>query len=270
MNYKTRQPFPHAAYVEGQRNFTHFDRSLTSGLTDDIISSPGDFLYIDQASTGVVSVELNMRQGGPLAPILLAAGGSIDCDFSSIKLTATAQLNKTVRVVVGNGATIKGGANVNASNMSVSVVDGGLSRTLAELAFLGTAYVPAVAGQLSQAQLWNPAASGKRLYVKSCSFSAGTAQLWQMARYSSELGTAGGAAMNKYLASTVAAVGLIKQNTVVAATFTQGGPAYFAAVNTPQVITFEEPVVVPEGQGFLLYGSVANSTITANFEWYEQ
>lgn len=165
MNYKTRQPFPHAAYVEGQRNFTYFDRSLTSGMTDVVIESPGDFLYIDQASTGVVSVELNMRQGGTLAPILLAAGGSIECDFASIKLNATAQLNKSVRVIVGNGARIKGGATVNATSELITTVPGQKAISNNGKAFMTYTGKGASVGNFSQVSVHNPSTSSTTCYV---------------------------------------------------------------------------------------------------------
>lgn len=269
MNYKTRQPFPHTAYVEGQRNFTYFDRSLTSGLTDIVIESPGDFLYIDQASTGVVSVELNMRQGGTLAPILLAAGGSIECDFASIKINATAQLNKTVRVIVGNGARIKGGANVNADSMSISVVDGGLARTVAGIAFVGMASQAAVAAQLPQAQIWNPGTTGKNVYVERLSFSSATAQGLQLGYHNAAYTSASTDALNKYLGQAIGAAQMrVMAN--AAAQFTAYGPAYLVAANTPFTVEFAEPVLVSPGTGFCVFGGTANTNLVTNFEWYEK
>jgi len=269
VNYKTRQPFPHAAYVEGQRNFTYFDRSLTSGLTDVVIESPGDFLYIDQASTGVISVELNMRQGGTLAPILLAAGGSIECDFASVKLTASAQLNKTIRVIIGNGARIKGGANVNADSMSVSVVDGGLARTVERSAFMGTAPASAVAAQYAQTQLWNPAASGKNLFLTSVSCSSTTASTIQFADYSAALATGSPAYMNKYLNSSVG-VGNPRYTTSATFFVVNTGPSYSIAANSVLKIDFSEPVMIPQGRGFNVFSGTANANLISNFEWHEK
>lgn len=268
MNYKTRQPFPHAAYVEGQRNFTYFDRSLTSGLTDEIISSPGDFLYIDQASTGVVSVELNMRQGGTLAPILLAAGGSIECDFASIKLTASAQLNKAIRIIVGNGARIKGGANVNASSMSVSVVDGGLARSLAAQSFLGDAFAAAVAGQSSNVQLWNPSAT-KNLYLERMSISVSVADTVVLGYHNAAYATDYLQYVNKYLGGENP-VGKCRKENVVTSRYTAFGNAFFLSANSPYTVEFREPIMVPQNFGFIAVTSNYNVGLLANFEWYEQ
>ena len=270
MNYKTRQPFPHAAYVEGQRNFTYFDRSLTSGLTDVVIESPGDFLYIDQASTGVVSVELNMRQGGTLAPILLAAGGSIECDFASIKLTASAQLNKTVRVVVGNGARIKGGANVNASSMSVSVVDGGLARTMAQQCYTGFASKGAVAANLSLNQIWNPSTSGKNLFLESCLIMSPTAQVVSHGGYNAAYTTLGSTPMNKKIGGSGASVAQMRIQANATALYTVQGLTLYIKAAESFIWRFIEPVFIPPGYGYIVYGGQPNSDLTTSFEWYEE
>ena len=269
MNYKTRQPFPHAAYVEGQRNFTYFDRSLTSGLTDEIISSPGDFLYIDQASTGVVSIELNMRQGGTLAPILLAAGGSIECDFASIKLNATAQLNKTVRVIVGNGARIKGGANVNASSMTVSVVDGGLKRTNDGQAFAGQVYSAASAAKYSHSQLWNPAANTKAVVVKkiyaSCTVATGISILAATAALAT-LQTGG---LNKLRPSGAAPTGLLYADANAAAIGAGYLANYSISAGLVCVTELTEPVILNPGSGINVLCGTLNQAFTTSFEWLE-
>ena len=270
MNYKTRQPFPHAAYVEGQRNFTYFDRSLTSGLTDVVIESPGDFLYIDQASTGVVSVELNMRQGGTLAPILLAAGGSIECDFASIKLTASAQLNKSVRIIVGNGAKIKGGANVNASSMSVSVVDGGLVTTEANQAFMRAALPSSPAGNFAHAQLWNPSASGKVLLLKKMLLAAPSVpQYIYGGSHNVELTTDVGNGFSKLIGGANG-VGNVNTQSNAAALVTNQFFATYLDAGVPFQFTFAEPVEIPAGYGFNLYPGSYNTTIGVTFEWLEK
>lgn len=271
MNYKTRQPFPHAAYVEGQRNFTYFDRSLTSGLTDEIISSPGDFLYIDQASTGVVSVELNMRQGGTLAPILLAAGGSIECDFSSVKLTASAQLNKTVRIIVGNGARIKGGANVNADSSSIQFVDGGLLRTVSNQAFLGCISLSANASAYPHSQLWNPENSGKNVFVESVRFSSEVAQLIGLGTSSAAISSNAGTVpiTSKYFGQAIGAT-QIRYQAALTDLRTKVAGYYLVGASVLADVQLREPILLAPGQGLLAYGTVANSGITASFEWFEQ
>lgn len=269
MNYKTRQPFPHAAYVEGQRNFTYFDRSLTSGLTDVVIESPGDFLYIDQASTGVVSVELNMRQGGTLAPILLAAGGSIECDFASIKLNATAQLNKSVRIIVGNGARIKGGATVEPESGVVSAVNGGYVYSLNEQAYGGSLFPGAVAANSSHVQLWNPANSGKNFYCSQVRFNSNIAGQINISYYNAAYTTTGGVVIPKKLGGA-ASVALINSQHSAALLQTAIHSQYNTAANQLVQLDFAEPFIIPPGKALCVINQVQNAALSANFDWVEK
>lgn len=274
MNYKTRQPFLHAAYVEGQRNFTYFDRSLTSGLTDVVIESPGDFLYIDQASTGVVSVELNMRQGGTLAPILLAAGGSIECDFSSIKINAVAQLGKTVRVVVGNGVRIKSGGTVNPSSNMVSVVDGGRQRTENQKAFASVNYRGAVAGQLPHVQLWNPATNTANLFIEKIAFASTTACSAHFRTSSAALANSSGSSVaanlaNKRMGGT-ASVAQIRNETSAAQLGDETLMGFYLAASVPLNYELREPIMVPPGKGFIVSSNYANVDLLASIEFFEE
>lgn len=272
MNYKTRQPFPHAAYVEGQRNFTCYDRSLTSGLTDVIINSPGDFLYIDQASTGVVSLELNMRQGGTLAPILLAAGGSIECDFASIKINASAQLNKTVRVVVGNGARIKSGGTVAPSSQTVQTVDGSRVLTDADKAHFGYAYAPAVAGQYGHAQLWNPATSGKNVYIDKLEIASPTTGYLFLASSTAAalnpMGTTANA-LSKRIGGTASVAQLRFENAAVYLSSVAIWLHYETA-NVPKDVPLSTPVLLRPGYGLIVATGAVNQAVTANFSTWEE
>lgn len=271
MNYKTRQPFPHVAYVEGQRNFTYFDRSLTSGLTDVVIESPGDFLYIDQASTGAVSVELNMRQGGTLAPILLAAGGSIECDFASIKINAAAQLNKTIRVIVGNGARIKGGAVVNASSQIIQVINGGPVTALANKGFAGYAYSAASAAKYSHAQVFNPAGSGKNAFVEALlitSYISGL-HIWATHNVAASNLMAASTMGNKNAAGANSSSKLRYEENAVQLFTAVHGAAYISA-NTTLQIPLQTPVCLPPGYGLTVIPSTANAAVAASFNVIEE
>ena len=270
MNYKTRQPFPHAAYVEGQRNFTYFDRSLTSGLTDVVIESPGDFLYVDQASTGVVSIELNMRQGGTLAPILLAAGGSIECDFSSFKLNATAQLNKSVRLIVGNGARIKGGANVNAESQTIGVVDGSLQRVLQNQSFWGFAYCQAVAAKYSTVQLLNPTDSGKNVYVESLLGFVTALSGIVIGKFNTVLAVDTGAAYPKKLDGSVGVAQCRREAQAAPPAISSSYDFLGSGTLMPPPLKLSAPIYLPPGYGLAAYATTVNVDLTMNFEWYEK
>lgn len=271
MTYKGRSPFPSAAFVETQRNFTYFDKSLTSGLTDVIIESPGDFLYIDQASTGVVRVELNMRQGGSLAPITLAAGGSIECDFSSVKLTADAQLNKSIRIVVANGARIKGGANVNPSSQTVQVVSGAQVLSQAGKGFGGYSYCAGVAAQYAHAQLFNPVGSGKNTSVEKVSitnYGAGLV-IWGLHNVAAA-SLMSASYMGNKLASGAYSVSRLRYEANVAQLITWVIGVRYIPANTTHDIEFKTPIALPPGYGFSVINNIVNTAITASFDVIEE
>lgn len=269
MNYKTRQPFPHAAYVEGQRNFTYFDRSLTSGLTDEIISSPGDFLYIDQVSTGVVSVELNMRQGGALAPIKLAAGGSIECDFASIKINATAQLGKIIRVIIGNGARIKSGGTVNSESNIITAVDGARVRTDEESAFIAYSGQPAVVGQYSRYQLFNPASNDKNVYVERLKVLAGASQVISICAYSTQLANGAGYAVNKKIGAP-ASTAFLRTETNATSSYDAIVGIMATTATASDEFSPVEPYCLPPGKGLMLMSQSVNTSLYGTFEFFEK
>lgn len=274
MSYRTRADMFKADFVAGQSPFQSTgDISLSTAITDQILPLKGDFLYIDQASTGSVYVELNAKQGGTLAPVLLAAGGSIeipDGGFDSIKINAAAQLNKSVRIIVGNGARIKGGANVNAASMSVSVVDGGLARTLAEKCFMSYASVGAVAAKYSHNQLWNPAGSGKNLFLKSLWAMSSTAQAVTHGYYSTALATSGNTPINKKLGSTIAAVGQTRTENNIATLYTGQGMSHYIKAADAYPVKFEEHFLIPPGYGYVTLAGTLNTDLTTAYEWYEE
>jgi hypothetical protein len=269
MTYKGRAPFQSAAFTETQRNFTYFDKSLSTALTDVVIESPGDFLYIDQASTGVVRVELNMRQGGSLAPITLAAGGSIECDFSSVKITADAQLNKSVRIVIGNGARIKGGANVNASSMSVSVVDGGKLRTQGNQAFMGSGYMAATAAAYSHVQIWNPSTSGKNVYVEKLLCGLGVAGSISIARHNAAISTLTGSLLSKYSGGADSAC-QIRTEANAAALYSGTFAALYLPATTAYNLELAEPILLTPGKGLIFINQTVNRDLAVCPEVFEE
>ena len=272
MGYRTRSEMFKADFAAGQSPFQSTgDISLTTAITDQILPLKGDFLYIDQASTGSVYVELNAKQGGTLAPVLLAAGGSIeipDGGFNSIKINAVAQLNKYVRIIVGNGARIKGGANVNASSMSVSVVDGGLLRTQDNSAFIGYSAAGALAANYTQVQLWNPAGSGKRLVVEKissfCSVAASMSVGYHTAAYANVIGNA--ASKSVAGAASVAEMRYMQG----AATYTGAWFSKQTPANTTTPEELREPIIIPPGYGLVVRNTTVNQDLGAYFEFFEQ
>ena len=270
MNYRTRDPMINADFARGQAPFQSTgDISLSSAITDSIFSLPGDFLYVDQASTGFVSIELNAEQGGTLAPVLLGAGGKIECPFKSFKITAAAQLGKTVRILVGNGARISGGANVNASSLVVTAVDGAKVRSDQGNAFIGYGGKAAVAAQYAHFQLFNPVASTKTVYVERVKVLQGASQTIGICSYSTALSGNAGGAPNKKIGGAVSTAQMRSQaNATSLITDYLGIMATTASLS--DAFTPIEPYALTPGKGILMVSQSVNTDVYGIFEFFEE
>lgn len=109
-----------ASQARGLRNIARYDLDLTAGLVDVIIRSPGTLLYLDRVTTGYAAVELNAGQSGALDPLTLVSGDSVECPFETLKLNAPAQSGKTLRLLICNGVSVRGGNGIAAAGGSVS------------------------------------------------------------------------------------------------------------------------------------------------------
>lgn len=158
--------------------------------------------------------------------------------------------------------------NSTSINGIVNTVDGALSRTLANQAFLSYLSSGPVAAQYPHCQMWNPPASGRNLYIESLLVSSGTAGIVYIADHNAALPTAG-SVFSKYSGSA-AGVGLAKTTTNAALQYVAMATAFYVGVNVPQVINFREPLLIPPGRGLNVLGGAVNAGLLANFEWYEQ
>lgn len=274
MGYRTRSDMFKADFAAGQSPFQSTgDISLSTAITDQILPLKGDFLYIDQASTGSVYVELNAKQGGTLAPVLLAAGGSIeipDGGFDSIKINAAAQLNKSIRIIVGNGARIKSGGTVNPASNVVMTVNGARTRTDGDRAFASYQGQGALAGNYSHLQLFNPVGSGKTIYVEKVICKSTVAASTIVGSYSTALSVSLGTAPSKKIGSSTASVGQlrIQTNATQLITNTYGVVAVTASIDSPYDMS--APFALPPGNGLILVPTVVNQAVYGNIEWYEE
>lgn len=249
--------------------FQHIDIALDVATANRIVNISGDFLYLDASSTGQVTLELNNQYNDASAPFYASPGFGLNALFKQIKLSWVAQPGKKVRIMYSTGDRVVP-TNSTTVNGYVNTVDGGLSRTLAGIVFLGNSNLAAVAGQYSHVQLWNPATSQVSLYVEALSLSSAVAGAIGVGKNVTALPTAGQISMNKYLGGAVAA-GLLKITNNAVQQYVPGfGLSYTLAAGIAQVINFREPIVVPPGNGLVCFAGAVNTDLTACFEWYEQ
>jgi hypothetical protein len=248
--------------------FQYVDIALDVASSDQIFNVSGDFLYCDAATTGVAELELNNQYNDSAAPFTLQQGFALECLFKQIKLSWTAQPGKKIRLLYSTGARIVP-TNIGAIVGTVSVVNGALQRTLDNQAFMCYIQAPAAAAQYPECQLWNPAGSGKKVYVESMTISTPTAQAVQIGYYNAQLAVAGPGVLNKSLGGGVGGA-LARYTTDAAVLLTAGGPVFNLAANAVQVINFTEPVYIPPGRGFNVSGLTVLTVLNCNFEWFEQ
>lgn len=168
------------------------------------------------------------------------------------------------KVVVGNG-------QIDDSTVSgvVQVVDGGKARTLAGIACAGYTAASAVAAQYAQLQLWNPAASGKRLIVEGVTLIAANAAQAALLVFNNVVLPNNSAGYSK-LTSGPAPVAVPQWGTTAAAAAALALFATSAPVNTSPAFKLNEPIVVRAGYSLMMYSTVPNAYMGATFEWYEE
>jgi hypothetical protein len=171
------------------------------------------------------------------------------------------------KVVVGDGKiddpTIAG---------TVSIVDGGMARTISGAAFMALVYTGPSAANYSQSQLWNPAGSGKLVVIEQVKISSATGGFFGVRPSATKLGTAAGATPQpKYLGSGATCVA--QGWTTQAATINNGAAGVLAntyiAANGNDTISFREPIVLQPNTGLLVNTGV-NADVYATYEFYEQ
>jgi len=136
--------------------------------------------------------------------------------------------------------------------------------------FAGTVTPNPVAAQRARAQLWNPAASGKRLIVSRIVLSAGSVQTLNvtssMAAEANDV-TASLAA-NKLLGGPAPVARLLHGNNAVGVATSMFG----ITVAAGGVFDWKPSgvIVVPQGTGLLIGANDVNSSMSVNFEWFEE
>lgn len=234
------------------------------------ISAAGSYLRYYSGSALGLDNRIVVKCDARALSVILKPGQAIRLDAADGKAVDWRLANYAKAASI-SGLVVIGDGKLDDSTVAgeVSMIDGGLARTLGNQAFMATSSVGPVAGQLSHVQLWNPAVSGKNVFVESYSMSSTVAQSIQIGDYNAEYGTAGNAVMPKYGGSAVG-VGVMRVTTNAGTLTTNGGPAFYVNANTPQVVNFREPYLIVPGRGLTVFGNTANAWLSANFEWYEQ
>jgi hypothetical protein len=184
--------------------------------------------------------------------------------FNTVQIkSAQAQ---AIRIFIGSGD-----AGTRRISSTVQVVDGERARTNAGVMFAASGVNTPVAAQYPRVQLWNPVGSGKRLVVGRVGMSsAAVAQacvIFGSGVAEANDGTSGWV-YNKLLGQAVGVAQVRWGNNAAAPTSSMFG----TRVQADQLIDWK-PVgvlVINPGIGLIVGGLTVNTSVTGNFEWFEE
>lgn len=237
----------------------------------------GEYFEIRNALFPIALVELLDKSGG----IISRLENPEQSDFVKPGLFETVRITngptaQAVRYFFGSGDAgsrrTSGLVRIDGTS-SVSVVDGGISRTLQGMTYVGAigSGVPA-AGLFGSVALFNPAASGFHCIVKKIFLTSQAGS--QSANVSSTNSSAGldiGPYPSKNLGLALPSKARLVTNNNAPAIV---GSGVFLQLNCTQpgrdTYTFDEPIVVTPGIGLVMNGNVSGVVVAGGFEWFEQ
>lgn len=106
--YKTyeRGPDFERARTQIATPFQYLDIALDTAIVNQKYDISGDFLYIDTAFDGVATIELNNEHSAPMAPFRVQQGFALAALFKSLKVSASAQVGKKIRIMYSTGERV--------------------------------------------------------------------------------------------------------------------------------------------------------------------
>ena len=247
-----------------------FDINLAPG-TVRVIDCQADYIYYRAGSAGGAdaAIEFASRSGGETVFLYPGQAYRIPARLSGLGSSWSMKNRKGEATIIGSVILGEGEFQDNRISGSVEVIDGGKNRTLANQAFMGAKYVPGVAGNTPEAQLWNPPGSGKRLIVeritRTCANGGGVGVFWS----NQQGATFAGNPLSK-LAGGAASVAQLRTTSTVG---NQTAPYLFNDVLLAGVaVSFQliEPIIVPPGWGLTVGNTVIAGDVIGGFEYFEE
>jgi hypothetical protein len=241
------------------------------GTRLEILSAPGTVTVSLRDANNVEitnGLASNLDPGSYMVP---------DGGFKRFQITSSA--NGTVKFLVsyGEGGTrsvagVVAIAGTVAVSGTVDVINAGRTRTLAQQAFIAHGLVAAFAAQYSAVQLWNPAASGKNIYVEQMMFyTSGALANGAVLRTSSPSGALGnlfaGTPQSKKVGGVTASVAQLRWAANAALL---GDQTLCVVPSSNRSFIPTEPFLITPGTGIMLINQTLNENLGPTFEYFEE
>lgn len=264
---------------DGRRsNLFYYDVDLTvarssAAGTALVLSVAGDSFFVDKnpAKVGPATVHFQDTTSGTTpAPVYCEPGFIAKVPFTQVLIENVAQPGMIFRFHYGVNIDFQPGASSSVNvNGSVSVIDGGSARTLANLAYSGVAVSALVAAQQARVQLYNPPGSGRNLIVSQIIVGSGSTNSIYVQGATAPLTTLlGNSPANKNIASSLPFAQLRADN--IAASPSGNHLALLSVGGTGvSPYKFTEPIVINPGEGLTVWNSGANTDVYSTFEFLE-
>lgn len=229
----------------------------------------GNTFYVDQmVNSGYATVHFQDDVKPGNTGVTVYPGFISRVSFTQLVIENVAQPGLSLRIIYGVdidfvpavGAALFG---------AVQVVDGGVTRSKAGVAFAGYAGKAPVAANYSICQLWNPANSGQRVIVEEVAWylTAG-AQVVYLMSHTAALGALYGSPnpRPKKIGNTVA----LQENRTHAAVALPGSfeIVFFSENNKWFPYRFQEPYVLEPGYGLHIAQEALNALMSTFFQFY--
>ncbi|WP_151446726.1 hypothetical protein [Lacisediminimonas profundi] len=255
----------------------YINQPLTAGARYEF-SEPIDYIYILTAATADLTMEW-YRQGRKVDEVQNVGAGYAEFFREPIdRIVIVSTGGQTVKFATRLGAeirndtppngnvTITGTPSVNIANVT-SNYDYGKVRSSSGQNFIGGEALTAPA-TAPNVQLWNPAASGKTLYVERALLMSSGSMYASLSLHNAALTTLAQQGKNKLLAGANAVAQIRTQDAANPGTVIAGK---IAILNNGNVLLdwSKNPIAVPQGYGLHVTGLAAIAG-GASFEWFEE
>lgn len=107
--------------------FDSYDIDLSIARENEIFNIAGDFLYIDMASTGYATIELNNQHDARKAPFLVRKGFALGATFKQLKISNNAQAGAFIRIMSSTGDRVIPAIGDLIISGSVNTIEDGVS-----------------------------------------------------------------------------------------------------------------------------------------------